>query len=124
MKAIFLTEAEAREFIAAEFGADATITKASVTSDTTFDIDKVPYAWDGEIEAYRVNGDSLVGFMEPKGAEYTVEFGDTTETATSHYAACRIADRIKAEAESGEIVIRCNEAAGFPDGIVETIDID
>ena len=47
MIAIFVTEREAREFIASKYGEHAELRISSVSDTTRFDIDKVPYQWGG-----------------------------------------------------------------------------
>lgn len=129
MNAIFVTEKEAREFINTNFGASARIRCAAVTADTSFDIDEVPYSWDGETEAYDVNdGAALVGFMEPEGAVYSVSFREHYAEFPSVYQARQAAAAIREEAEdnnqSGEIIIGCNDAAGFHGNVVEVIIVE
>lgn len=129
MNAIFVTEKEAREFINTNFGASARIRGAAVTSDTSFDFDKVPYSWDGETEAYDVNdGEALVGFMEPKGAVYSVSFREHYAEFPSAYqarlSAAAIRDAAEDNNQSGEIIISCNDAAGFHGNVVEVIVVE
>lgn len=65
MKAIFVTEKEAREFINNNFGQDAILKDCEVSDSERFDIDEVPYQWGGSTFAYEVNnGEAYVGFME------------------------------------------------------------
>ncbi len=75
MKAIFVTENEAREFINNNFGKDAILKDCEVSDSERFDIDEVPYQWGGSTFAYEVsNGEAYVGFMEEPGAVYSAVF--------------------------------------------------
>ena len=47
MKATFVTEKEAREFINNNFGQDAILKDCEVSDSERFDIDEVPYQWGG-----------------------------------------------------------------------------
>lgn len=119
MNAIFITEKEAREFIGREYGEDARLKSASITSDMHFDIDEVPYPWGGETAAFDVNhGEALVGYMEEDN-EYRITYYDIEEKADSLYAAREIAAAIKREAEDLCVfgVIEISDRFGFTDEI-------
>lgn len=109
MKAIFVSEKEAREFISRNYGNDAILKNSSIDSFTHFEIDEVPYNWTGETAAFDVNnGEACVGYLECENT-YTVKFGDVAEIADSLYCAREIAEEMKEMAEemnvSGNIII-------------------
>lgn len=120
MNAIFLTEKEAREFIRENFGLNAKIKMASADDSTDFEIDEVPYTWDGEVAAFDVNhGEALVAYLEDTNV-YTITFGEVKETSDSLYRARQIIEEMTATAEdlnvSGTIVLE-DEIQGEIDSI-------
>lgn len=123
MKAIFVTEKEAREFINKNFGKDAILKDCEVSDSERFDIDEVPYQWGGYTFAYEVNnGEAYVGFMEEPGAVYSAVFCGVSELAFSLYEAREIADRMKDVAEdcnvAGVISIRSKG-----EGEIDTVEV-
>lgn len=123
MIAIFVTEREAREFIASKYGEHAELRISSVSDTTRFDIDKVPYQWGGVTSAFEVNnGEAYVGYLECENI-YTIEFAGLSETTDSLYSAREIADEMKDIAEDlnviGNIVI-----SSEIDGEIDTIEVE
>lgn len=123
MKAIFVTEREAREFIVSNYGKDVIIRNSSVDDRTRFDVDEVPYSWSGEISAFEVNnGEAYVGYMECENT-YTIEFAGLSETTDSLYSTREIADEMKDIAEdlnvSGNIIL-----SSEIDGEIDTIEVE
>lgn len=120
MIAIFVTEREAREFIASNYGKDAIIRNSSVSDRTGFDIDEVPYQWSGKTSAFEVNnGEAYVGYLEGENT-FTIEFAGLSETTDSLYSAREIANEMKDIAEdlnvSGNIILS-SEIYGEMDSI-------
>lgn len=123
MKAIFVTEREAREFIANNYGKDAIIRNSSVSDTTGFDIDEVPYQWGGETAAFEVNnGEAYVGYMECENT-YTVEFAGLSETTDSLYSAREIAEEMKDIAQDLNVVGNIILSSEL-DGEIDTIEVE
>ena len=124
MKAIFVTEKEAREFIYNNFGKDATLKDCEVSDSERFDIDEVPYTWGGYTFGYEVNnGEAYVGFMEEPGASYSAVFCGVSELAFSSYEVREIAERMKDVAEDCNVtgVISIRKA---DEGEIDTVDVE
>lgn len=120
MNAIFLTEKEALDYIYNEFGYQAAVKRISADDSINYEIDEVPFTWDGEVSAFEVdNGEALVAFLEDENV-YTISFGKVVETTDSLYRARKIIEEMIATAEdlnvSGTIVLR-DEIQGEIDSI-------
>lgn len=122
MIAVFVTEREAREFIASNYGEDAILRNSSVSDTTRFDIDEVPYQWGGVTSAFEVNnGGAYVGYMECENT-YTIEFAGLSETTDSLYFAREIADEMKDIAEDLNVIGNIVISSGI-DGEIDTIEV-
>lgn len=120
MNAIFLTENEALDYIYNEFGNQAAVQRIIADDSINYEIDEVPFTWDGEVSAFEVNnGEALVAFLEDENV-YTISFGKVVETTDSLYRARKIIEEMIATAEdlnvSGTIVLS-DEIQGEIDSI-------
>ena len=123
MNAIFLTEREAREFIANKFGKDATLKSSSVDDSTIFDVNEIPFDWSGEVQAFNVNdGEAFVAYWESADAEFTVSFKGVTAKFDSLYRARCCAEEMKDVAEdcNPQDVITISDE----DGVLEEIEVE
>lgn len=116
-KAFFITEREAREWIAKEFGEDVVLKPDSFTDGMLngCEVDEYPYSWCGESAAFDVNfGEACVGFWESGDITYQVVFKSGDNVLSFEFdALCRAreaADKIDIQAEglnvAGEIIIK------------------
>lgn len=123
MNAIFLTEREAREFIANKFGKDAKINPSSVDDRTAFDVNELPFDWSGDIQAFNVNdGEAFVAYWESADAEITVSFNGVSAKFDSLYRARCCAEDMKKVAEdcNAQGVITLSD----DDGVFDEIEVE
>ncbi|MDE6237846.1 MAG: hypothetical protein K2M45_08265 [Muribaculaceae bacterium] len=118
-KAFFITEREAREWIAKEFGEDVVLKPDSFTDDMLngCEVDEYPYSWSGESSAFNVNfGEACVGYWESADAVFQLIFKSAENEISYKYdAACRadkaleilkeIAERLNI---GGKIIVKDN----------------
>lgn len=123
IKAAFLTSKEALEFINSRF--DNPIIGRTSTGSNNFDIDNIPFTFDGELSAYEVNGgEAIVAFWEPEDASYTISFNSIKRHADSLHEARAIARGFAAAAEDancpGDVIITDDNNSE----VIETITIE
>lgn len=121
--AMFLTEREAREYINSTFGENAHLAHSTIDSGCTFDIDTVPFTWDGETAAIEVNnGEAYVGYWESAEAAYAIECLGIVETTDSLYAAREVADKMVEVAEECNVTAEVTITDGFGE-IIDTLEV-
>lgn len=125
MKAMFLTEREALKFITDEFGDNVQKERSSVDCATNFDIDKMPFSWDGETAAwYLPDQNVVVGYWEPEWVEFKVSFCGVEVECDSNWGAQQVIEKMKSLAEdlnvAGMMTLRTN--SGLPE--LEEINIE